>query len=71
MEIRVDDTFVIKYTEHKEQFLQYTNDIDSLIIFTEEDTMENGSMSFWEILVTPEHNGTLSTSNYRKTTYTY
>ena len=64
-----DDTFVIHYKEQREQFLQHFNSIDNAIQLTVEDTMENGSIAFLDI-VTPEHKGMLSTSVYRTPTNT-
>ena len=66
----VNDTFVIWFTEQKEQFLQHINNTDNAIKYTVEDTRENGSVPFLDILVTPEHNGTLVTSVYSKATHT-
>ena len=64
------NTFVIQYTKHKENFLQHSNNIDSPNKFTLEDMRENGYMLFLDILVTPEHNGALTTRVYRKFTHT-
>ena len=58
----VDDTFVIQHIVHNEDFLQHINNIDSAIQLTVEDTRPDGSVPFLDTLVTPEHNGRLTTS---------
>ena len=65
----LDETFVVQYTEDKEKFLQYINNIDSAIKFTVEHTRADGSVMYLDTLLTPEHNRTLSTSIYRKPTF--
>ena len=42
----------------------------SVIKFTAEDTREDGSVSFLDTLVTPEHNGMLTASVYRQLIHT-
>ena len=66
----VDDTFTIIYTAHKERFLEHLNSIDDHIHFTSEDTRPDGYMTFLDILITPEQDGSLSTTVYRKPTQT-
>ena len=66
----VDDTFTIIYTAHKESFLEHLNSIDDHIQFTSEDPRPDGSMPFLDILITPEQDGSLSTTVYRKPTQT-
>ena len=66
----VDDTFVVIKTSHKEEFLKHINSIEESIQFTAEDTQADGSSPFLDTLVTPQANGTLSTSVYRKPTHT-
>ena len=44
------DTFLIQYTEHKEQFLQHISNIDSAIKLRVEDTGEKGSMPLRHVL---------------------
>ena len=61
----IDDTFVIQYREHKETFLQHTNNIESAIKCTVEDTRTDDFYAILDTPVTPEHNGTLTTSVYR------
>ena len=66
----VDDTFTIIYTAHKESFLEHLNSIDDHIQFTSEDAKPDWSMSFLDILIIPEQDGSLSTKIYRKPTHT-
>ena len=51
-------------------FLEHLNSINPKIQFTCEETREDGSMPFLDILVTPEDDGSLKTSVFRKTTHT-
>ena len=66
----VDDTFIIIQKSHKETFLQHLNSIDVNIHFTCEDSNEDGSIAFLHMLITPDENGRLNTSVYRKETHT-
>ena len=66
----VDDTFIIIQRAHKETFLQHLNSIDENIHFTCEDSNEDGSIAFLDMLITPDVNGRLNTSVYRKETHT-
>ena len=66
----VDDTFTILQSSKKEEFLEHLNSIDQQIQFTAEDRREDGAMPFLDILVSPERDGSLSTSVYRKPTHT-
>ena len=66
----VDDTFTIIESSKKNEFLEHINSIDSHIQFTAEDQRNNGAMPFLDILITPNRNGSLSTSVYRKPTHT-
>ena len=66
----VDDTFTIIKKNSKDSFLEHLNSINSKIQFTCEETREDGSMPFLDILVTPEDDGSLKTSVFRKTTHT-
>ena len=52
----IDSTFVIQYTEHREEFLPHINNADSVIKVTVKDTRTNGSVPFLDTLVTSEHN---------------
>ena len=66
----VDDTFTIIKKNSKDSFLEHLNSINPKIQFTCEETREDGSMPFLDILVTPEDDGSLKTSVFRKTTHT-
>ena len=66
----VDDTFVILQQSHREEFLHHINSVDPSIQFTTEEAKQDGSMPFLDTLVTPQDDGTLTTSVYRKPTYT-
>ena len=62
----VDDTSVIRDTEHKGKFLQCINSIDNTIKFIVEDTRQDHSMPFLDTITTLEPDRTLSTSVCRK-----
>ena len=66
----VDDTFVVIKTSHREEFFKHINSIEESIHFTAEDTQTDGSLPFLDTLVTPQAEGTLSTSVYRKPAHT-
>ena len=66
----VDDTFVIKKKAHKEEFLTHLNSVDSNIQFTTEEPRPDGSLPFLDILITPNKDGRLDTTVYRKPTHT-
>ena len=66
----VDDTFTIIEKANRDSFLECLNSIDSSIQFSSEETRRDGSMPFWDILITPQTDGKLSTSVYRKPTHT-
>ena len=65
----VDDTFTI-IKKNRDRFLQHLNSIHPKIKFTCEEVREDGSMPFLDILVTPEEDGSLKTSVFRKTIHT-
>ena len=65
----VDDTFVILQQSQKEEFLQHINYVDPLINFTTEETRPDGFMPFLDTPLTPQNDGTLTTSVYRKPTH--
>ena len=65
----VDDTFTI-IKKNRDSFLQHLNSIHPKIKFTCEEVREDGSMPFLDILVTPEEDGSLKTSVFRKITHT-
>ena len=54
----------------KDSFLEHLNSINPKIQFTCEETREDGSMPFLDIPVTPEDDGSLKTSVFRKQTHT-
>ena len=66
--IYVDVAFVILQQSQKE-FLQNINSVDPSISFTTEETRHDGSMPYLDTLVTPQKDGTLTTSVYRKPTH--
>ena len=66
----VDDTFTIIKKEDRNSFLQHLNSIHPNIKFTCEEVRDDGSMPFLDILITPEEDGSLSTSVFRKPTHT-
>ena len=66
----VDDTFVIMKKAHKEKFLTLLNSVDSNIQFTTEEPRPDGSLPFLDILITPDKDGRLDTTVYRKPTHT-
>ena len=66
----MDDTFTIIKKDHKDTFLDHINSIEPSINFTSEDTKEDGSISFLDILIIPNENGKLNTTVYRKPTHT-
>ena len=67
----VDHTFVILQQSQKEEFLQHLNSVDPSINCTTEETRPDGSVPFVDTLITPQKDGTLTTSVYRKATHTY
>ena len=62
----VDDTFTIIKKNNQDSFLEHLNSINPKIQFTCEETREDGSMPFLDVLVTPEDDGSLKTSCFRK-----
>ena len=64
----VDDTFTI-IKKNRDRFLQHLNSIYPKIKFTSEEVREYGYMPFLNILVTPEEDGSLKTSVFRKATH--
>ena len=66
----VDDTFVIQEEQYKNEFFHHINSIDNNITFTAETTKADGSMPFCDTLVTPQNDGSLATTVYRKPTHT-
>ena len=66
----VDDTFVILKQKKRDEFPQHINSVDPAIQFTMEEQRQDGSMPLLDILVTPQQDGTLTTSVYRNPTHT-
>ena len=66
----VDDTFVIIKSFHKQEFLDHINSIDTNIQFTIEESSEDGSMPFLDMLILPQEDGSFHTTIYRKPTHT-
>ena len=66
----VDDTFVIINKAHKDEFLTHINSVDHNIQFTAEEPGPDGSLPFLDILISPDEEGRLVTSVYRKPTHT-
>ena len=65
----VDDTFTIIKKAHKEAFLEHRNSINNNIQFTSEEPCEDGSIPFVDMLITPNEEGRLKTTVYRKPTH--
>ena len=63
-------TLLSYYKSHREGLLQHINSVDPSIHFTTEEAKQDGSMPFLDILVTPQDDGTLTTSVYKKSTHT-
>ena len=66
----VDDTFVIMKKGHREEFLTHLNSMDKNMQFTAEEPGPEGSLPFLDVLITPDHEGNLNTTVYRKPTHT-
>ena len=62
----VDDTFTIIKKSHKNALLEHINSIDNNIKFTCEESRDDGSIPFLDILIIPEEDGRLNTTVYRK-----
>ena len=66
----VDDTFTILEASQKRAFLDHINSIDQHIQFTCEEQKEDGSIPFLDVLVTPNEDGSLNSTVFRKPTHT-
>ena len=66
----VDDTFLVMKKAHKEEFLTNLNSVDNDIQFSTEEPRPDGSLPFLDILRTPDKDGRLDTTVYRKLTHT-
>ena len=62
----VDDTFVVKDSAKKQNFLEHINNMDPHIQFTSEDAIPDGSLPFLDTIVLPQPDNSLLTSVYRK-----
>ena len=65
----VEDTFVVQKKDHKHNFLEHINRVDSSIRFTVEDNKENDAIPFLDTSVKPEADSRLSITVYRKPTH--
>ena len=65
----VDDTFVVIEAQYKEEFFQHINSVDENIKFTAENTRADGTMPLLDTHVTPQSDGSLLTTVYRKPTH--
>ena len=66
----MDDNFVIIKASHKLEFLDHINSIDQNIQFTSEESKEDGSTPFLDMLIIPQEDGSFNTTIYRKPTHT-
>ena len=66
----VDDTFVIQYHSHKEEFLQHINTVNPSIQINVEAAKDDSSIPFLDTKITPEADGTFTIGVYRKLTHT-
>ena len=66
----VGDTFAIIQKADKDAFLEHINSVDANIHFTYEDSKEDGSIPFLDMLIIPDEEGRLNTKVYRKPTHT-
>ena len=66
----VDDSFVIQEEQYKNEFFHHISSLDDNIKFTAESTKANGLMLFLDTLETPQSDGSLATTVYRKPTHT-
>ena len=55
---------------NRDSFLEHLNSIDPNIQFSSEETRRDDFMPFLDILITPQEDGKLSTSVYRKPAHT-
>ena len=65
----MDDTFTILQSSQKSEFLTHVNSIDEHIQFTSEETGDDGSIPFLDVLITPDKEGNLETTVHRKPTH--
>ena len=61
--------FTILQSSKKAEFHKHLNSIDKHIQFTSEEAGDDGSIPFLDVLITPDKEGNLSTTVYRKPTH--
>ena len=66
----VDDTFVILEAQYKDKFFHHINSLDDNIKLQAENTKGDGSMPLLDTLLTPQSDGSLQATVYRKPTHT-
>ena len=66
----MDDTWVFQQKAHKQAFLDHINSIDPAIKFTVEGNQGNGAITFFDTMVTPQADNSLSITVYCKPTNT-
>ena len=66
----VDDTFTVIKQNQQRSLLEHLNSVNSNIQFTSEEPCEDGSIPFLDMLITPDEEGRLKTTVYRKPTHT-
>ena len=64
----VDDTFINLQSSNKAEFYKHLHSIDMYIQFTSEEAGDDGSIPFLDVLITPDKEGNLTTTLYRKPT---
>ena len=62
----VDDTCVIIKEAPKQEFSEHINSINPYIQFTSEDSKDDGSMPFLDMLITPTEDGRLNTTGLQE-----
>ena len=65
----MNDTFVIKQEEQRQNFLEHISNVDPAIKFTVESNQQDGVIPFLDTMVKPEADNTLSLTVYRKPTH--
>ena len=66
----LDDTFVIKKEDYKQNFLEDINSVDPAIRFTVKDNKVDGAIPSLDTTVKPGADGRLSFTVYRKPSHT-
>ena len=65
----MDDTFIILQSSNKAEFHKHLNSIDKHIQFTSAEAGDDASIPFVDVLITPDKEGNLTTTVYRKPTH--